>query len=149
MRNYIIIGLSVLILLLIFFKIHDNNSKMLTINPLNSIDSSEIKEITIYNPAVGFVITEQGDIKTLVKLLKSMELKKKKDKHLEGFAFLITITLANKNTISMGILSGDIAIDSQHYSPDKDYCDSIRAVFNKLSEKYQLIQAWLKLFKLS
>ncbi len=36
----------------------------------------------------------------------------------------------------MSILSGDININGHNYHPDKDYSDTIREIFNNLSDKY-------------
>lgn len=105
-------------------------------NKLKSMDTTSIKEITIHNPTEYFTITEQDDIQLLFNALQSMKLRRTLNSNKVGFAFLIDIELKSGKTINLSILSGDININGQNYQPDKDYCDTIREIFNNLSDKY-------------
>lgn len=107
-------------------------------NKLKSIDTTNIKEITIHNPAKYFTITEKDDIQLLFNTLQSMKLRRTLNSNKDGFAFLIEIELKSGDIIYMSILSGDININGNNYQPDKDYCDILREIFNNLSEKYEI-----------
>ena len=132
-KNFLITGI-IIISLLIFLIFYIMNFK--TVNPLKKIEISNIKEITIYNPAEGFTISDKDDIQTLFEFLQSMELRNKRDNNRVGFAFLISIKLKSEEIIDMNILYTDIMIDNQNYAPTKDYCTSTRVIFDKLAEKY-------------
>ena len=107
------------------------------LNQLKDMDSADIAEIIICNPAKYYTITEQEDMQTLLESLQSMNLSRKLKNNKDGFAFLIDIKLKSGETIKMSILSGNIRINNHYYKPDKDYCNSIGEIFNTLSEKYE------------
>lgn len=108
------------------------------IEGLTDMDKVSIQEITIHNPSEYYTITDQDDIQLLFTVLQSMKLRSKSNSNKEGFAFLLDIKINNDKKINMSILSKDIRINGQNYEPDKDYCDIIRKIYNKLSKKYEI-----------
>ena len=110
---------------------------IINMNPFRNMDVAEIETITLHNPSQYFTITEQEDIQVLFKELQSMHLSRKIGIRKDGFAFLMTINLKNGKKINMSILSNDININRRNYRPDKNYCNSILEIFDKLSEKYE------------
>jgi len=107
-------------------------------NPLESMKPEEIREITISSPGEYFTITEANDIALLFSTLESMKLRRSLSSIKDGFAFLIDIDLENGERINMTVLSEDIHIDGRNYRPEKDPCDDIRNVFDRLAEKYEV-----------
>ena len=107
-------------------------------NPLESMNPEEIREITISSPAEYFTITESNDIELLFSTLQSIQLRRSLSRNKDGFAFLIDIDLVSGERINMTVLSEDIHIDGNNYRPDKDPCDEIRRVFDRLAEEYEV-----------
>jgi len=126
-----IVFLVIAVITIIVWVISDSNK-------LKSMDTTNIKEITIINPAKYFTITEKDDIQLLFNTLQSMKLRRTLNIHKDGFTFLRDIELKSGNIIHMSILSGDINIDGHNYQPDKDYCDILSEIFNNLSKKYEI-----------
>ena len=107
-------------------------------NPLEIMKPEEIKEITISSPVECFTVTEANDIELLFSTLESMQLRRSLSGNKDGFAFLIDIDLGSGERINMTILSEDIHIDGRNYRSEKDPCDDIRNVFDRLAEKYEV-----------
>lgn len=108
------------------------------IEEITDVNIASIEVITLHNPAQYYTITNQDDIQLLFTTLQSMKLRSKPNSNKDGFAFLIDIKTQNGETINMSILSEDIKINGKTYKPDKDYCDTIRKIFDELSEKYEI-----------
>ena len=112
--------------------------RLIDANPLESLKPEEIKEITISSPGEFFTITEANDIELLFSTLQSMKLRRSLGSNKDGFAFLIDIDFGNGERVNMYILSEDIHIKGCNYRPEKDPCDDIRNVFDRLEKKYEV-----------
>lgn len=104
-------------------------------NPFKNVSANNIQEVTICNPAESKVLTQGDDITLVLNTLKEMKLVKKQSNEKEGFAFVIYMKLKNGKKMDTTILSKDIIINNQYYKPDKDYCDVVREIYDKLPKE--------------
>lgn len=133
MKKKIAMLTSILIIIIISIAVWVTSSN---VNQLKNINTADIVEITISDPTKYYSITKHEDIQTLFNDLQSMNLSRKFNSHKDGFAFLIDIKLKSGEKIYISILSKDVRINNHNYKPDKDYCNSIREIFDTLSKKY-------------
>jgi hypothetical protein len=131
-KNIIITSILIIIIIAIAVWVRSSNA-----NPLKNINTEDIVEMTIGDPTKYYSITEDEDIQTLFNVLKSMNLSRGFNRQKEGFAFFIDIKLKSGEKAFISILSKDIIINNHNYKPDKDYCDSIREIFDTLAKKYE------------
>jgi long-subunit fatty acid transport protein len=125
---------SVLIIIIIAIAVWVRYSN---VNQLKNVNTADIVELIISDPTKYYSITKHEDIQTLFNVLQSINLSKKFNSHKDGSAFLIDIKLKSGEKIYISILSKDVRINNHNYKPDKDYCNSIREVFDALSKKYE------------
>lgn len=134
MKKNIIMLTSILIIIIIAITVWARSSN---VNQLKTMNTADIVEITIGDPTKYYSITNYEDIQTLFNVLQSMNLSRKFNSHKDGFAFFIDIKLKSGEKMYISILSKDVRINNHNYKPDKDYCNSIREVFDTLSKKYE------------
>lgn len=133
MKKKLITIIAAMLVIIFVFKIY----RSYNMNELKHLDLTDIDEIAISDPTGYYTIEEQEDIQLIYDALQSMHLSRKIDTHKDGFAFLIDIKLHNGEIIQINVLSKDIRINWHVYSPDKDYTNKIREIYNKLSLKYE------------
>lgn len=134
MKKNITILTSILIIIIIVIAVWVRSGNA---NQLKNMNTAGIVEITIGDPTKYYSITKREDIQTLFNQLQSMNLIRKFNNNKDGFAFSIVIKLKSGEKIYMSMLSKDVRINNHNYKPDKNYCNSIRKVFDELSKKYE------------
>lgn len=132
----VILGIIMLIIIMCIF-IYNRK-------PLNNIYTSDINEIFIYyynpDPVVGYYVDKEKDISDILKILKSIILKDKRDVELKEVDYTIYINLKNRDSISIGLLPDNkIVIGNEIYSTDKDYHNKMDRIMKGLSVKYKNI----------
>jgi len=108
-------------------------------NPLIDLDTDDVISIIISDPTKYYEIVDYNDKERLVETLKSMKLKNKIKNSNDGFAFIITLKLKNKENIYISILSNDVVINKKNHQPEIDYSIKLKDIFNQLSENYKNI----------
>ncbi len=105
-----------------------------TIYVADIIDFDNITKVEIWRNDKCLTLTEDGDIKEFTDILDSMKLKKRLNPNRDGFVFAIDIYYENNNE-SWLVLFKNIVIDGQYYRCDRSYCDDMRKLYERFSDK--------------
>jgi len=106
-----------------------------SIEPLQNINTAEIKEIYFSDPATNYIVSDDADIELIIKQLCKMKLHRRMNKDVDGFAFLIDIVYKNDETTTISLEGSDmIKIDGDCYLSDHNYCDEIKELFDRLKQ---------------
>lgn len=101
---------------------------------LNSIDSSNIKTITIGvmpSPPKEKIIDNKDDINKIVKYLNSLKIKEKKQELYKGWE--IKIDIVGEENYNISFIGEYITVNGTEYEINKDEKEKLRSLYNSLN----------------
>ena len=128
-RKFIIIPLCIAVVLcLLFFWLRSRNIRLFDDINVNAID-----KIVIYHPGdTENTFSDPEGKKKVISLLQKMHLNKTFSNGKAG-GLLLDIYYKNGDITCISLLSDTVAVDTDTYTCDRDYCDD----FRKLCEELQ------------
>ena len=135
MKNKLILICGFFSILFLFTACNKTGTKQLEYN--NGIFTEEllnsVKEIVYWYGDEKIEMNEDKLIKEFYSYLSILNLEEMKDSEIEGHQYIDIIT--DSETISIGILAGEIVINSKTYSTDKDVVKSLTEIAQKVKNK--------------
>jgi hypothetical protein len=111
-----------------------------TTEPKNDIFTEEIygqlQEIDYWYGDTKLVINNETDMRSFYDNLASLQLKEPELTDAQKVGHQIIDLVLEDETISIGLLAGEININGKRYYTDKDICDAVRTIAMKYEDYY-------------
>lgn len=141
-KSYCLIGVVVLILVLVIVRFlpfgKETTPATFSSSEIFTEDVyKQLKEIDYLVGDTKLVINNEADMKSFYSYLTSMKLNKASSTDEQKVGHKIIELVLKNETISIGLLSGEININDDKYYIDKDIYDSVREIAMKYMDYYK------------
>lgn len=141
-KLYYLIGFVILILVLVIVKLlpfgkEKTQPTFLASDIFTEDIYKQLKEIDYWAGNTKLVINKEADMQSFYRYLASMKLKEASSTDEQKVGHQMIELVLNNETMSMGLLSGELRINDKRYYTDTDICDAVREIAMKYMDYYK------------